>query len=51
MCDRLQTDLVYDKNIQKVLAVCEFCCDKILDRGNPEYVEFCMNCGCGVGIN
>jgi hypothetical protein len=50
-CGSLQTALVFSRTLDKVMAVCDFCAENILEERFPEYTEWCPNCGCGCPVN
>jgi hypothetical protein len=50
-CNGIAETVVYDRNEGKLYRMCHYCADKVIDRENPEYVEYCPCCGCRFGVN
>ena len=51
VCEKKANSVVYDREKGEVMIVCEDCRLKILEKGVPEYVVDCPNCGCEFGVN
>ena len=50
-CNKKAVSIVYSRNLEKVVACCEECEDKVIDEQDPEYWDRCPNCNCRQGIN
>lgn len=49
-CENNATDMVYSRNLKKVVFCCEPCSEIVIEEGSPEYFESCKNCGCRQGV-
>jgi hypothetical protein len=50
-CDKPATDIVEDRERQKVEFYCADHATDVVDHGRPEYNVSCPNCGCYFGVN
>lgn len=50
-CDKLATDIVYSRKVEKVLLCCTPHADIVMEEETPEYWDDCENCGCRLPVN
>lgn len=50
-CENEAEDMVYSRNLKKVIFCCDPHADSVLDEQSPEYWDSCENCGCRQGVN
>ena len=50
-CTKDAVDLVYSTRYLKVLKLCDYHGDLVVEESDPEYTDQCENCGCYQGVN
>ena len=50
-CTRDATEIVYSRNLKRVILCCDAHSYVIIKEGGPEYLDYCQNCGCRQGVN
>ncbi len=50
-CQSPPAAIAYDREFHTIQFYCQEHVKLVLEKGNPEYVEGCPNCGCGFPVN
>ena len=50
-CTKEANTFVYSREKNKVVKVCFYHAEKIVDEGSPEYIKTCPKCGCLMPVN